>query len=209
MRKKQLGAAREQDPVAEERERWFLRLRALPGFRTAAVAFLLTVVLGIGSTVAYAYWSQSTKVSITGTTAYLLPPVAGPPDCTARVGANRLSWTPVAQGSADTNAVYLLRFQRADNQRSVILAVPFPSPGGNPEVYPYNEHDVYEGLGSSSGSSLNVTVSTAVLSSKTTPTTPIRRVTGTDILQESELSAPRTLRYMAGITWVTAVYGCA
>ena len=52
----------------------FSRLRALPGFRTAGVAFVLTVALGIGGTIAYAYWSQSMTVSITGTTRSELPP---------------------------------------------------------------------------------------------------------------------------------------
>lgn len=207
MSKKQLGAAQggEADPQSA-RPGWVSRLRAQPGFRTAAVAFVLTVALGIGSTVAYAYWSKSTPVSITGTTAYRLPSVPGPPVCTERVGANRLSWTPLAAGSAETDAVYLLRFKRTDDQRSVTLAVPFPPDRGTPEVYPYNEHDVYDGLGRSTGSAVEVTVSTAIVSSTARG---IRRVMPAEILQESaEPSLPRTLRYSAGITWITAAFGC-
>ena len=49
------------------------RLRQRPGFRTAAVAFFLTVVLGIGSSAAYAYWSQSVNANITVTTVSDLP----------------------------------------------------------------------------------------------------------------------------------------
>lgn len=68
-----------------------VRLRAQPGFRTAAVAFLLTVVLGAGSTVAYAYWSQSTPVAISGTTRSEVPagtsPVTANPVLAARPGA--------------------------------------------------------------------------------------------------------------------------
>ncbi|MCC3269668.1 hypothetical protein MUG94_05010 [Arthrobacter gengyunqii] len=75
MSKKQLGAAQggENEPGEGQRSGWTERLRALPGFRMAAVAFVLTVVLGIGSTIAYAYWSQSTSVAITGTTRSDLP----------------------------------------------------------------------------------------------------------------------------------------
>ena len=49
------------------------RLRAQPGFRTAVIAFVLTVVLGIGGTAAYAYWSQSAAVTIKATTRSDLP----------------------------------------------------------------------------------------------------------------------------------------
>ncbi|MBP3037140.1 hypothetical protein J2M53_12890 [Arthrobacter sp. zg-ZUI100] len=66
MSEKQLGAApgEESDPaVAGKSGGWFGRLRAQPGFRTASIAFVLTVVLGIGSTAAYAYWSQSNTVT--------------------------------------------------------------------------------------------------------------------------------------------------
>lgn len=53
------------------------RLHSVSGFRTAVVAFVLTVVLGIGGTAAYAYWSKSTAVVITGTTRSDLPPGTG------------------------------------------------------------------------------------------------------------------------------------
>jgi hypothetical protein len=48
-------------------------VRAQPGFRTAVIAFVLTVVLGIGGTAAYAYWSQSAAIAITATTRSDLP----------------------------------------------------------------------------------------------------------------------------------------
>lgn len=48
-------------------------LRAQSGFRTAVIAFALTVVLGIGGTAAYAYWSQSATVVFTATTRSDLP----------------------------------------------------------------------------------------------------------------------------------------
>lgn len=70
MSKKQLGAAPEEENgvAAAKGPGWFGKLRAQPGFRTAAVAFVLTVVLGIGSTAAFAYWSQQNTVTQSVTT---------------------------------------------------------------------------------------------------------------------------------------------
>lgn len=42
------------------------------------MAFVLTVVLGAGSTIAYAYWSQSTPVAISGTTRSEVPAGTSP-----------------------------------------------------------------------------------------------------------------------------------
>ncbi|MCQ2001789.1 hypothetical protein [Arthrobacter zhaoxinii] len=65
---KQLGAAPEAETEPVKGPGWFARLRAQPGFKTAAVAFVLTVILGVGGPAAYAYWSDSTSVSISGKT---------------------------------------------------------------------------------------------------------------------------------------------
>ncbi|GAA3289555.1 hypothetical protein ACFFON_16050 [Arthrobacter citreus] len=80
MTEKQLGAApgEQGSPEAGTKPGWYGRLRTQPGFRTAVVAFVLTVVLGIGGTAAYAYWSQSTSTAITGTTRPEQPPVPPP-----------------------------------------------------------------------------------------------------------------------------------
>ena len=67
MSRKQLGAAPDAESAPGEHVGWFARLRAQPGFRTAAVAFVLTVALGVGGPAAYAVWSQSTSGKITGT----------------------------------------------------------------------------------------------------------------------------------------------
>lgn len=77
MGKKQLGAAQDggSEPAEGRRLGRLERFRALPGFRMAAVAFVLTVVLGVGSTIAYAYWSQNAVVSISGTTRAEVPAV--------------------------------------------------------------------------------------------------------------------------------------
>lgn len=76
MSEKQLEAAApggENNPESGKKPGWFGRLRTQPGFRTASIAFVLTVVLGIGGTAAYAYWSQSATVNITATTRSNLP----------------------------------------------------------------------------------------------------------------------------------------
>jgi len=57
---------------------WFARLRAQPGFKTAAVAFLLAVALGIGAPAAYALWSASTSLSLQVRTAAPPGPVLPP-----------------------------------------------------------------------------------------------------------------------------------
>ena len=77
MRNKRPGTAPAGEPDTGEKRGSDYRLRALPGFRTAALAFVLTVVLGVGGTAAYAYWSKSTQVAIAGTTKSDLPPGTG------------------------------------------------------------------------------------------------------------------------------------
>ena len=82
MNRKQRGAASEGNETAGERG-WFSRLRAQPGFRTAFVAFCLTVILGIGAPAAYAVWSSSVQGKLTVQT--VKPPlpvvVAGSVSC--------------------------------------------------------------------------------------------------------------------------------
>ncbi|MCC3302958.1 hypothetical protein [Arthrobacter sp. zg-Y895] len=118
-RNTQQGAAVGTDTVTETRPGPFRRLRAQPGFRTAAVVFVLTVVLGLGGPAAYAYWSQSTAVTITGLpTAKVQTPA--PPVCTTRALANEISWPAVTD--VDPDVVYVLSF--AVNGRTKTYAVP-------------------------------------------------------------------------------------
>ena len=56
-----------QDRAARNRPAWLARLRRQPGFRTAAIAFVLTVVLGVGGTAAYAFWGARSTASFTVT----------------------------------------------------------------------------------------------------------------------------------------------
>lgn len=68
MSRKQRGAASEGEHTGAERG-WFDRLRSQPGFRTAFVAFCLTVILGVGAPAAYALWSSSVTANLSVTTA--------------------------------------------------------------------------------------------------------------------------------------------
>ncbi|WP_104104484.1 hypothetical protein [Arthrobacter sp. 08Y14] len=100
MSREQLGAVAgdESQPVPEKRLGWFGRLRSQPGFRTASVAFVLTVVLGIGSTVAYAYWGQrNTVTQLVTTERQALPAITGKPTCRqfASVGIVYIDYTKV------------------------------------------------------------------------------------------------------------------
>lgn len=82
MSKKQSGAASGDDYVSAEGRGRFARLRSQPGFRTAAVAFVLTVVLGIGGSAAYAYWSLRAEANLVVVTARAdLPSLKGKAEC--------------------------------------------------------------------------------------------------------------------------------
>ncbi|MER1995464.1 MAG: hypothetical protein ABTA24_03065 [Arthrobacter sp.] len=74
MNRKQRGAATKEEQARAERG-WFDRLRSQPGFRTAFVAFCLTVVLGVGAPAAYALWSSTVTANVNVPTAK--PPLPG------------------------------------------------------------------------------------------------------------------------------------
>ncbi|KAD3515275.1 hypothetical protein GD627_13435 [Arthrobacter yangruifuii] len=105
---KQLGAAPEAETEPVKGSGWFARLRAQPGFKTAAVAFVLTVILGVGGPAAYAYWSASTNVVVSGSTARpVLPAVAGDASCNQPfgVGVVRIFYPRVAALPPDASVV--------------------------------------------------------------------------------------------------------
>lgn len=107
MSKKQLGAVPAKEPIPVESRGWFARLRGQPGFRTAAIAFVLTVVLGIGGSAAYAYWSLRTQVNMTAKTVSL--PSITKPTCSTS-GTTSVSWSPPAV--MPVNAVYVVRITK-------------------------------------------------------------------------------------------------
>ena len=76
MNRKQRGAATDGEQTCVEHG-WFNRLRSQPGFRTAFVAFCLTVVLGVGAPAAYALWSSTLSANINVKTAKPPLPVLG------------------------------------------------------------------------------------------------------------------------------------
>ena len=108
MSKKQLGAVEGVENECEAGLSWFRRLRAQPGFRTATLVFALTVVLGIGSTAAYAYWSQTAQVQIAGTTVRPpLPLISGDVQCNQPfgVGVVRITHAKAIALPADASVV--------------------------------------------------------------------------------------------------------
>ncbi|MBP3043978.1 hypothetical protein KKR91_05070 [Arthrobacter jiangjiafuii] len=204
MSKKQLGAApmAESKPAAGKPNGWFGRLRAQPGFRTASVAFVLTVVLGIGSTAAYAYWSQSQTVNIVGTTGYKLP-VPTAPVCVTAWGAepNRVEWSPAA--GADPEARHILTFQA--QKKSVSYAVP----PGIYSVEPFKMDELYDAFGGTGGDivPLKVTLETGIVSVPVSGKRPIK-LEANQILFRSAQGASKDMFYHTFRTHFWGNYPC-
>lgn len=202
MRKKQLGAAPEDRPTAVERRAG--RLRAQPGFRTAAIAFVLTVLLGIGGSAAYAYWSQSRSGTITGTT---VPPVLPAPGVLAcETGSpNRVEWAPVA--AADPEAVYILTFELPSRTRKVSYAVKLDAPLNSRKrhsVEPTKLSELFEAFGDAGSIykpvDLIVSVRTGIV--RVPPVTKAAvAIAEADILVEPEGSATLHMKYYSAGVW--------
>lgn len=162
-RKTQQGTAEHPADRAEAPSGRFGRVRALPGFRTATVAFILTVVLGFGGTAAYAYWSVSTTttISVTPTAAVPKPP---PPVCDYFDNI----WWPKVQG-ADKSAVHVITFTVGAVTKS--YAVPLYFAGVDLSALP----GLDTALGSTGGKAVEMTVSrrTAVLMENISWITPV------------------------------------
>ncbi|MCC9179002.1 hypothetical protein [Arthrobacter sp. zg-Y750] len=201
--KAQQGAAesRERDQAMAPRVDTgrFGRLRRLPGFRTAAVAFLLTVVLGLGGTAAYAYWSASTAATITVTP---MPNIVKPPApwCTE---SGKISWSPAA--GLETDAAYVLTFTVGAASKS--YAVPRQQLTVNPSEL--------QGLRSALGTTNGRTQPMAVSLRTALPKSP---VSGVIQVQEPDISFPServqmwptTMSYTTKNSWLGpyAEFGC-
>lgn len=196
MSKKQLGAAPEDEtsPEAEKRSGWFGRLRAQPGFRTAAVAFVLTVVLGIGSTVAYAYWGQrNTVTQLVTTERQELPVLNGRAAC-GWSGVPLFSNVIISQPS---------RPVALPNGAAVIMDVDFP--GGRKTYFLKDSNAVrlvsLDELEKSLrwDSKLTITVTTAYL--KTAPTGNLQLIPESNIdVRSSQPPQSATAYYYASFT---------
>ncbi|MCC9198033.1 hypothetical protein QNO08_04810 [Arthrobacter sp. zg-Y820] len=186
MNKKQVGAAPAEENLPEAGLGWFARLRVQPGFRTAAIAFILTVVLGLGGTAAYAWWSQSRAVSIVGTTGYALPVPSAARCVTA--SPNRVEWSPAA--GVDPEAKYILTFQ--SRGQSVSYAVPLASSSVEPSNLPALREEF--GATFTARFPLTVTMRTAIV---VTEGRGITRI-GDDVVArslKSEVSTPLQMFY--------------
>lgn len=156
MSKKQSGAASGDDSVSAEGRGWFARLRAQPGFRTAAVAFVLTVVLGIGGSAAYAYWSLKTDAILVVATARPDLPVVATPTCNDRSLYTRFSWT--APAGMPNYAVYIVRI--STSKETIDYAFPSQTTGFEPANLRVNGEALHSWMGIRTGA---VTVSTGYL----------------------------------------------
>ncbi|WP_146363529.1 hypothetical protein [Arthrobacter yangruifuii] len=191
---KQLGAAPGAETEPVKGSGWFARLRAQPGFKTAAVAFVLTVILGVGGPAAYAYWSASTDVAIKGTTAPPATPVpvGGRCDNVFLFGA-RLA-VP-AQTTADPEARFVLTFQSTKLKNPVSVALPQSAQTAQ-TIQPIELGFLTSVLSTTGGQEVDITVTvqTAIL---TNPKTAVAVVSSADFLRTpSNPSAPITLTYL-------------
>lgn len=213
MSKKQLGAAPGGDFTDREGRSWLHRLRAQPGFRTALIAFCLTVVLGIGGSAAYAYWSLRADANLTVAT--VPPELPSPADAKCEVGRgaepNRVEW-PHVKG-ADPDARYIVSFEAVDLKKIVYFSVPmnYSSVGLKNEPYnrsiqPYNLSDIRNTFGPTGGSweRLRVSVQTGLLTSATSATAP-ERIRKDQIIRTSEGSSQFDMFYW---TFLVAAFPC-
>lgn len=158
MSEKQLGAAPGEENARDVGRRvgWFGRLRAQPGFRTASIAFVLTVVLGIGSTAAYAYWSQRNTVTQSVNIVRQPLPAVAKPQCNDRYLFTTVGWSPPAGMPSD--AVYIV--QISTSRGTVDYAFPRNTTEFRPADLRIDGQPLFYWMGPRTGT---VTVSTAFL----------------------------------------------
>lgn len=205
MSKKQLGAAFGQEKAcAGERLGWFGRLRAQPGFRTAAVAFFVTIALALGGPAAYALWSQSVASSLSGTVAKL-PPVVQP--VCSEHWTTKVIWSRPA--GMPTDAVYIVEATKTNKTGTVIFALS----GSETSFMP-----AYQSMGSESFDDwmngryfdktwADVTVSVGALAPGMTTPVIINDPTG-QILSRSALSPDITIRSQSAFNQRVPWYDC-
>ncbi|MCQ1954407.1 hypothetical protein [Arthrobacter sp. zg-Y238] len=140
---------------------WFARLRAQPGFRAAAVAFVLTVILGVGGPAAYAYWTQSTAVTVTGTTAPPVTPV--PKGVKCQPSPVRITW-PAAAG-ADPEVRYIVSL----NAEAVGLSAVYALPAGTTTIDPWTVYAAHTGGAAPRSMSTTIKVTATVRSAIVQP----------------------------------------
>lgn len=175
--------------AGQMKAQWLTRLRAQPGFKAAAVAFCLTLVLGLGGGAAYAYWQASARADITASTQPVLVPVQQPLQCSSPWHKRtELSWPAAAGNPQGTN--YLLTFSAGNRSVSYIL----PQETLRIELSDYR-HGLRDVFGEGWWRQLNVTVSTAVF--PTYVAAPERAGRQTALLT-SQTNASRTFWYMQG-----------
>ncbi|MFZ3417175.1 hypothetical protein [Arthrobacter sp. 3Tela_A] len=161
MNRKQRGAATEGDVTGAERG-WFGRLRAQPGFRTAFVAFCLTVILGVGAPAAYALWSSSVRGMVTVQTVKPpLPVITGSVQCMQRtiLGVVSMRYSAPSAAAMPEGVYVTAVISVPDRSEPIYYAVPNTGSFNLKDLHGLGE---YIG-GSLSGKRISVTVSTVRL----------------------------------------------
>ena len=179
MSRKQRGAAAEGEQTGEERG-WFDRLRAQPGFRTAFVAFCLTVILGVGAPAAYALWSSSVSGIITVQTVKPPLPVIAKPVCNRTPAPTTVSWT-APQAGLPAGAVYLVSVTKANNESYVYAQ-------SNTEFVPSQDRDLARWTDGNPVSPTRTIVTVQVAELNAGITVPRRIDPSRDIIRKSESS---------------------
>lgn len=208
MNRKQRGAATEEEVTGEEHG-WFARLRAQPGFRTAFVAFCLTVILGVGAPAAYALWSSTITANVTVKTAKPPLPVVGKPTCNDR-GTTTVSWA-VPPGGLPKGSVYLVQVSKIAPKSGTATYAFSDRTSFTPSTFTIGSHnfdDWMDGRFFNPTSAL-VTVSVAELRTPQTVTSPILvSEPATQIIRQSEVSPGTTLRSKSTEVWNIPWYDC-
>lgn len=206
MNKEQLGAASGNDAGLSgtpDRCGWLKRLSVQPGFRPAAIAFALTVVLGIGGTAAYALWSSSFPATVTAM-APSLPTLSVPPVCNSR-GATTVSWA--APAGMPNDAVFLVEVTKTgDKKGSLAYAFPKTTTEFQPANLSVGKERFHDWMYDAwlSPTSARITVSVAALPPATA--VPVRLAVPLDpTLSKSTASQPVNIVHMGT---ATAWYEC-
>lgn len=195
-RKTQQGAAEHPETGDGRRPGVFGRLRRQPGFRTAVIAFIVTVVLGLGGTAAYAYWSASTAATIMVTPKANLGTPPAKPVCHDGPLPNEIRWPAVT--GADKDVVYLVSFTVEGTTKLYAL----PTNGkyvvqGNVVIQPATIRSLQHAFGQTTAQKLPLTVTlrTATVKPAVGSLVPI---TEADVIEQS---APQVLQMFYSTTF--------
>ncbi len=191
MNRKQRGAATDRQFIQDERG-WFGRLRSQPGFRTAFVAFCLTVILGIGAPAAYALWTASVNGVVSVKTIQPPLPVIGKPICNDRTPTT-VSWN--APPDLPAGAVYLVSVTKSNNDSYVYAQ-------STTEFIPSQDGDLTRWTGGSLGDPTRTIVTVQAAELNAGISLPRRVDPSRDVARASEVSSGTRLLSLSSVRLV-------